>query len=121
MFCRFSLGNHAFVVSTVLFCVVLSFRMSPVEHHAGRFQMAASKAIKFTYNNTAVNWMRKFAWNHLWGGLCLCCIEELHYQSFSNFEASDATRKLSCLEQTKKSRVNVEFALGPIEKFSIIG
>ncbi|KHJ80515.1 Ubiquinol-cytochrome C reductase complex subunit [Oesophagostomum dentatum] len=28
----------------------------------------ATKAIKFTYNNAAVNWMRKFAWNHLWGG-----------------------------------------------------
>ncbi|EYB82055.1 hypothetical protein Y032_0368g72 [Ancylostoma ceylanicum] len=30
--------------------------------------MAASKAVKFTYNNGVVNWMRKFAWNHLWGG-----------------------------------------------------
>ncbi|KAL6744182.1 hypothetical protein Aduo_017142 [Ancylostoma duodenale] len=30
--------------------------------------MAANKAVKFTYNNGVVNWMRKFAWNHLWGG-----------------------------------------------------
>ncbi|KAK5976673.1 hypothetical protein GCK32_011413 [Trichostrongylus colubriformis] len=32
------------------------------------FAMAASKAVKFTYNNSVVNWMRKFAWNYLWGG-----------------------------------------------------
>ncbi|KAK6030116.1 hypothetical protein OSTOST_03759 [Ostertagia ostertagi] len=30
--------------------------------------MAASKSVKFAYNNSVVNWMRKFAWNHLWGG-----------------------------------------------------
>ncbi|VDO18734.1 unnamed protein product [Heligmosomoides polygyrus] len=30
--------------------------------------MAASNGIKFSYNNTAVNWMRKFGWNRFWEG-----------------------------------------------------
>ncbi|CAB3404841.1 unnamed protein product [Caenorhabditis bovis] len=29
---------------------------------------AAAKAIKFAYNGPVVNYMRKFAWNNLWGG-----------------------------------------------------
>nr|CDJ81245.1 Cytochrome bd ubiquinol oxidase domain containing protein [Haemonchus contortus] len=30
--------------------------------------MAATKAIKFKYDNRVVNWVRKFAWNYCWGG-----------------------------------------------------
>lgn len=29
---------------------------------------AAAKNIKFTYNNSVVNWMRYVSWNYFWGG-----------------------------------------------------
>ncbi|CAI4226041.1 unnamed protein product [Auanema sp. JU1783] len=29
---------------------------------------ALSQSVKFAYDNAAVNWLRKFSWNNLWGG-----------------------------------------------------
>lgn len=31
-------------------------------------EMASKNVVKFAYDNAAVNWMRKTAWNYLWGG-----------------------------------------------------